>query len=293
MRVLITADLHWNHPRSRVSAEAIIETMNAVPADVLLIVGDVGVADGDSIETCLSRFTFAGPRLFVPGNHELWSNRRDVDLLGEELPRRVRAIGWQWLPDEPFVGADGGAIVGALGWYDYAFAARDLEISNDFYAVGASPGAVIYTSQPASLVDAAKASPDRARELVARWNDAKFVRLGASDATIVDRECARSRRSSMGLAEARSVLAATHTVPFVELLPAHHGGQWDFARAYLGSPRLGETIARFGNVAHVVCGHSHQRGRAMIGSIRAINVGSGYREKRFVVVEVEGRQKAE
>jgi Icc-related predicted phosphoesterase len=77
------------------------------------------------------------------------------------------------------------------------------------------------------------------------------------------------------------VLVATHTVPFEELLPPHHGGQWDFVRAYLGSPRLGETIARFDNVSHVVCGHSHFAAEAMVGRIRAINLGGGYRAKRF------------
>ena len=286
MRVLITADLHWNHGRSRASAEAIIDEMNAVAADVLLVVGDVGVADGGSIEECLARFTFKGPRLFVPGNHELWSTRRGVNLLGDELPRRVRGIGWRWLPEDPFVGADGAAIIGALGWYDYAFADTGLDISKEFYVAGVSPGAVIYTGQPKFLVPVAARASERARELVARWNDAKFVWLGVSDATVVARECARMEAQLETLRGARSILVATHTVPFAELLPAHHGGQWDFARAYLGSPQLGQTISKFENVSHVVCGHSHFPVEATLGAIRAINVGSGYREKKFVVADV-------
>lgn len=286
MRLLISADLHWNHAKSRASAEAIIDEMNAMSdVDALLIVGDVGVADGDSIEQCLARFTFAGPKLFVPGNHELWANRRGVDLLHDELPRRVRAIGWRWLPDEPFVHADGAAVVGALGWYDYSFAAERLKIPREFYAAGASPGAVLYTNEPPALVDRARGTPSAARELIARWNDKRFVHLGLSDEEVVERECTRLMGQLETLSGARAVLAAIHTVPFAELLPAHHGGQWDFARAYLGSPRIGQTLARFGNVTHVVCGHSHQPAEATIGRIRAINVGSGYREKRMVIVE--------
>jgi Icc-related predicted phosphoesterase len=281
VNVLATADLHWNHSKSRESAAAIIEEMNAQhDVDALLIVGDVGVADGDSIEECLSRFTFTGPKLFVPGNHELWTKRDGVDLLGNELPRRISAAGWHWLPGAPFV-RDGMAIVGALGWYDYLFAAPSLEIPLAFYEAKASPGAVIYSGEPAELVGQARASSSAAQELVARWNDGKFVRLDASDEEIVARECAAIERSLDAVAHARSVLVATHTVPFADLLPPHHGGQWDFARAYLGSPRLGETIGRFENVSHVICGHSHFAAEANVGRIKATNLGSGYRAKRF------------
>ena len=286
MHLLITADLHWNHAKSRESAAAIIEEMNAATdVDALLVVGDVGVGDGDSIEQCLSRFTFTGLKLFVPGNHELWTKREGVDLLGDELPRRIAALGWHWLPGAPFV-TDGVAIVGALGWYDYAFAAPELEIPHAFYAAKASPGAVLYAKEPAELLDAAAQASPRATELVARWNDGKFVRLGVGDVEVVARECERLLMSLEALAGARSILVATHTVPFAELLPPHHGGQWDFARAYLGSPRLGELIARFANVSHAVCGHSHVPAEARIEHIRAINVGSGYREKRFVRIEL-------
>ena len=282
MRVVITADLHWNHAKSRESAAAIIDQINArSDLDALLIVGDVGVADGDSIEECLARFTFSGPKLFVPGNHELWTKRPDVDLLGEELPRRIAAAGWHWLPGAPLVREDV-AIVGGLGWYDYGFAAESLQIPREFYAVKASPGAVLYSGQPAELVEAARQAGSPS--LVARWNDGKFVHLGRPDEAVVERECEQLARSLALLREARSILVATHTVPFAELLPPHHGGQWDFARAYLGSPRLGETIGRFGNVSHVVCGHSHFAAEARVGNIRAINVGSGYRAKHLVEV---------
>lgn len=286
MNLLVTADLHWNHAKSRESAVSLIEEINAaITVDVVLVVGDVGVADGDSIEECLSGFTFPGPKLFVPGNHELWTKRKDVDLLGEELPRRIATLGWHWLPGAPFV-RDDVAIVGALGWYDYAFAASALEIAPAFYAAKASPGAVLYAGEPAELLEAAASSSLRARELIARWNDGKFVRLGMSDEEVVTRECAQLSQSLESQSAARSVLVATHTVPFAELLPPHHGGQWDFARAYLGSPRLGETIARFANVSHVVCGHSHFPAEVRVGTIRAVNIGSGYREKRLVRIEL-------
>lgn len=285
MRVLAVADLHWNLAKSRPSAEALVARVNAERFDVLLMVGDAGVADDDSIERCLRAFTFDGPRLFVPGNHELWSHRRGVDLLDDELPRRVEACGWRWLPREPFV-VDGLGIVGSIGWYDYAFAVPELGIDPAFYAAKLSPGAVLRLEEPAELVRLAMDAPPRARQTVARWNDGRLARVPCADEELVARECARLAAQLDALRGCERVIAATHTVPFAELMPAPRGGTGDFAWAYLGSPRLGETIARFPNVRHVVCGHSHSHADVRIGHIHAINIGAGYPRKQFATIEL-------
>src|SRR2546421_6396374 len=98
MRLLATADLHYNHAKSRPTADELIDRINAeadVGAfDVLLVVGDTAAADDDALEQCLSRFSFRGPRLFVAGNHELWTHGDDsYALFKNDLPRRVRALG--------------------------------------------------------------------------------------------------------------------------------------------------------------------------------------------------------
>src|SRR4051812_44954890 len=111
MRVLITADLHYNHPKSRAPAEALIDDMNRAGGDVLIIAGDTSVADDDSMERCLSRFDFAGEKLFLAGNHELWTLHDDsMRIFIHDLPQRVRELGWRWLQDEPMV-LDGVGIV--------------------------------------------------------------------------------------------------------------------------------------------------------------------------------------
>src|SRR5688572_17265285 len=125
MRLIVTADLHFNHRVSRPLAEEVIARINSAGGDVLLVVGDTSIPDGDTLEQCLDRFKFPGPKLFIAGNHELWTTGPDsYALFTEELPRRVRAMGWQWLETEPFL-SDGVAIVGSVGWYDYSFAQPD------------------------------------------------------------------------------------------------------------------------------------------------------------------------
>ena len=177
MRLLITADLHYNHPKSRPLADEVIDRINAEKADALIVVGDTAVADGDSLEQCLERFEFAGPRLFVAGNHELWTHGDDsYQLFTETLPQRIRNLGWHWLETEPLSIGDV-AIVGSVGWYDYSFAVKELGIPKRFYAAKVSPGAAERFSQFMDLFEQTDDILPIAREIVARWNDGKFVKL--------------------------------------------------------------------------------------------------------------------
>jgi Icc-related predicted phosphoesterase len=286
MRLLVTADLHYNHARSRALAEEIIDQMNAAGGDVLLVVGDTAVGDGNALEQSLSRFRFSRQKLFVAGNHELWTFGPDsYELLTVSLPQRVEALGWQWLQAKPFVAGDM-AIVGSIGWYDYSFAVPSLQIPRRFYEHGVSPGAAARLPEFSHLLDGRDDLAPDAMQIVARWNDAKFVRLHRTDEQFLEELMKTMRDQLESVGNAKHVVAAVHHVPFAQLLPPHRGAQWDFARAYLGSERIGEMIGRFDNVRHVLCGHSHFAAEAQIDHIHAINIGSGYRQKQFRVLDL-------
>ncbi|HWE96194.1 MAG TPA: metallophosphoesterase [Tepidisphaeraceae bacterium] len=281
MRLLVTADLHYNHLKSKALADELIDAMNAAGGDVLLLVGDTAAADGDALERCLARFRFGGPKLFVPGNHELWTAGPDSHLLYSQiLPRRVREMGWRWLEAEPFVAGDV-AIVGSLGWYDYSFAQPGLGIPRRFYEHKVSPGAAERYAEFAHLFERTDDIPPHAREIIARWNDGKFAKLGMADEQFLGGMLGRLERQLESVGRARHVIAAVHHLPFRELLPSPRNAQWDFAKAYLGSERIGEMLLRFPNVRHVYCGHSHLAVEAKVGNLHAINIGSGYRWKTF------------
>jgi predicted phosphodiesterase len=281
MRLLITADLHYNHPRSRPLADELIDKMNAEPADVLIVIGDTAAADGDALERCLSRFTFTGPKLFVAGNHELWTHGDDsYRLFTEELPRRVRNLGWHWLETEPFV-QDEIAIVGSVGWYDFSFASKELGIPQRFYAAKVSPGAAERFSQYAELFKRTDDILPISRQVIARWNDGKFVKLHRSDEEFLQEILDRLRAQLVLLAEKERVIACIHHLPFRELLPPPHSAQWDFVKAFLGSERIGQLLLAHENVRDVFCGHSHFARQATIGNLHAVNIGSGYRWKTY------------
>jgi hypothetical protein len=69
-------------------------------------------------------------------------------------------------------------------------------------------------------------------------------------------------------------------------LPPTGRVQWDFARAYLGSGRMGQLILRYPNVRQILCGHSHFPAEVQAGKAPAFNIGSGYREKTYRLIDV-------
>src|SRR5207237_9103599 len=117
----------------------VIADMTRACGAVLLVTGATAGADGEDLDRCLGLFRFAGPKLFVAGNHELWSHGEDsYAIYTTHLPRRVRELGWRWLEGEPFT-ADNVGIVGSLGWYDYSVAQANLQLPQRFYRQKLSP----------------------------------------------------------------------------------------------------------------------------------------------------------
>ena len=81
-------------------------------------------------------------------------------------------------------------------------------------------------------------------------------------------------------------MAAVHHVPFAELLPPSHYNQWEFAKAYLGSGKIGGLLARFPAVSASSAVTVISGAEASIGGIEAVNIGSGYGWKTFRAVDV-------
>jgi len=287
MRLLVTADLHYNHAVSQPRAIELIDKMNQAGGDVLLLVGDTAVADGDWLEKCLSRFKFSGPKLLVAGNHELWTKGTDSAAIHASLlPARAAALGWKCIESDPFVAGDI-VVVGSVGWYDYSFASPNLGIPHRFYQHKISPGAAEHLGLFPELFSPSEDITETARQTMARWNDGKFVKLGRSDEQFLGELLRRLDLQLSAIPAHYTAICAIHHIPFRELLPPHRGQQWDFARAYLGSDKIGQLLARHETIRRVFCGHSHWPVTAQIGNIHAVNVGSGYRAKTFWSGDVE------
>src|ERR1700735_4244383 len=125
-RLLAVSDLHVGYPVNRALAERIQPVSDS---DWLIVAGDIGEQAGD-VEWALTTFSQRFAKvIWVPGNHELWTHRRDpVRLRGEEryqhLVAACRSLG-VGPPEEPYPawpGDEGPVIIVPLFvLYDYSF----------------------------------------------------------------------------------------------------------------------------------------------------------------------------
>ena len=125
-RLLAVSDLHVGYPENRQITAALSPRSDG---DWLIVAGDVGEFTADiewALRTLSDRFAKV---IWVPGNHELWTHRREpLELRGAEryqhlvdLCRRLGVV----TPEDPYPTWDGdggpAAIVPMFLLYDYTF----------------------------------------------------------------------------------------------------------------------------------------------------------------------------
>lgn len=292
MRLLVTADLHYDIRRSIASVEALSERVRRTQADALVLVGDSAGAMHQPFRECLSLFAdFPGRKFIVPGNHCLWC------LPGEDSIKRYEQIipdiaadaGFAVLDHEP-VAIGGVGLVGSIGWYDYSYRDKSLAIPLEFYRAKISPGAADRLAEYRGLVEEFREQLNAGHfDITVRWMDGVHIRMDMSDEQFLDYLLGRLR-GQLETFEAdecvRQTLAFVHHLPFRRLVPADRPAKFAFAAAYLGSDKIGEALQFCPKVTHVFCGHSHWPGKCRIGNINVVNVGSTYTHKNLEVLEL-------
>lgn len=183
-RLLAVSDLHVRHPDNR----AIVEGLRpGADGDWLIVAGDVAEQVADVAWALgLLRERFARV-IWVPGNHELWTRKKDpVPLRGEERYRHLvqtcRALD-VLTPEDPFpvwAGAGGPVTVAPLFvLYDYTFLPDGAATGVEGLATAVAAG-VVCTDEHLLRPDP---FPDRAAWSAARVTES-LRRLDARDPTL-------------------------------------------------------------------------------------------------------------
>lgn len=296
MRIIITADLHYNVARSKAPTRAIAEQICRTGGDCLLFVGDTASCDLTILEEAFALFdAFKGPRLAVAGNHELWMppgmgiNAADsLHRYENELRQACVRSGVHYLDDAPFYLGDVG-FVGSVGWYDFSFRPSTMKVPLRFYRHKVAPGAASYYEQHKHLLERADDLPAGANDLTCRWMDGVRVKLPMGDIDFTQHLSQKLRRHLLEADErCDQIIAAVHHLPFSELVPHSVIPNWEFATGFLGSELLGEVLLEFPKISHLFCGHSHRARRCRKGNLQCASIGSTYREKQYEVLEVAG-----
>jgi predicted phosphohydrolase len=289
LKVLVTADLHYDITRSREPARAIAREICGLDADVLLVLGDVAGRDVDIVRECLTLFDpFPGRKLFVAGNHDIWTHPGECSLERYEriLPAICRETGFHPLDLEPLVIGEVG-FVGSMGWYDFGYRPAWLKIPLRFYREKIAPGAAARLARYQHLLAETDDVPEATLSIGARWMDGEHVRLPMSDLDFCHRLLERFKAGLAAVAlVCRQIVAAFHHVPFAAFVPPARNPSWAFAGAYLGSEMFGEMVLAEPKVRYAFCGHSHLAGRLKAAHLECINVGCTYVQKRYEQIEL-------
>jgi Icc-related predicted phosphoesterase len=280
MKLIAIADPHFNEDRAS-RARAVAEAVSGADADVLVVAGDCSADGIERVGDLLALFSeFDGTRLMVPGNHDLWQHDPPFatsDVYEETLPALAAEHGFHCLDQGPQIVGET-AFVGCMGWYDYTMRQREAPVEGmtvtpinvapgddgqpSFSAV---PGAGETTWEGLEAEDYAAggliwqlgdATPE-----VAVWNDVLHVNWRRPAPEVAAEMAQRLREQVAQVAgQCRRVVGVTHFVPFAEL--ADHRLERPrraWARAFLGSPLLGEALREAEDLALVICGHRHRQ----------------------------------
>jgi predicted phosphohydrolase len=289
MRILITADLHYNIPRSREGVEDLARRVIETGGDALVLLGDTAGAQLEPMRQALRLFAdFEGKKLMVPGNHCLWCRKGENSLhrYHHILPQVAREEGFEMLDHHPQLLSKTG-LAGSIGWYDYSFRDPRLEVPVEFYREKLSPGAAAYMGRD-DLVEAHrdKLQP-RHMALGVRWRDGQFVHLPMTDAQFVATLSERLREQLEFLStRSDRIVVFLHHLPFADLVPEDRPDRFAFAAAYLGAEKFGQVLLEFPRISHVYCGHSHWPSRIRRGHMEVVNIGSTYVEKKLEILEL-------
>jgi predicted phosphohydrolase len=289
MRLVVTSDLHYNVLRSKQPTLSIAEEICRLHADALLILGDAAGQDLSILRECLHLFDgFNGRKLFVPGNHELWTTPGTCSLARYEevLPQTCAEAGFHMLDHQPVVLGRLG-LVGSMGWYDFSFRPEHLGIPLRFYQEKIAPGAASRMERYLHLLDPGDDIPEPALRMGTRWMDGEHVRLPMTDLEFCCRLLNRLDEQLTRVGETcETIVVGLHHAPFAELVPHNDNPSWAFARAFLGSAAFGDLLLRHPKARHVYCGHLHKDGQVTRDHVTCTSTGCTYLAKRYEIVEL-------
>jgi hypothetical protein len=291
MRILSTADLHYDIRRSQGPTEELAARALATGGDALVLVGDSAGRDPQPLRECLRLFEgFTGRKLLVAGNHCLWcypDEPSSWDRYHDKLPEVAAEEGFEVLDHAP-VQIGGVGLAGSVGWYDYSFRDESLDIPVPFYAAKVSPGAAARFEEHDALMAAhGDGLTERHMSMGVRWMDGQYVRLGMTDEEFVAYLADRLDGQLAALGEScERIVSFIHHLPFAMIAPEGRPDRFAFTAAYMGAQRFGDMLLKHEKVSHVYCGHSHWRDQQRIGHLDVINIGSTYVEKHLEVLDL-------
>lgn len=241
MRICFSSDIHIDcHDLNLQLWKLMIERCKNLESQVLIIAGDFCESLDRFEEGLALASDLKIPKLFVPGNHDLWV-RQDPDCDSEEklntlLPEVCERQGWHYLPGQPF-DYRGVQFVGSCCWYDYS---------------------LMPENHPFSVSDFLE--KQRAGR---RWMDGIYTRFPSFQSPTPDHDLCQKFYQELEvdlqkLDQENSTVLVTH-FPFYREFLNFTGKNWEFEYfgAYMGSELYRDLLQKY-PIKHHICGHLHR-----------------------------------
>ncbi|MDQ7823477.1 MAG: metallophosphoesterase [Candidatus Eremiobacteraeota bacterium] len=281
MKIIATSDVHI--PKYQAKMSSLARRLSTDAADVLLLLGDIAPVNDEAFDEFLCNFSyFTGPKLFVTGNHDIWTvDGSSRERYEKTVPAIVEKHKFHPLDKEPII-YRGVGFVGNIGWYDYTFSR-------------------VYAPPPNTQYIRYKNSKKLSMPQVVKWEELSeedwkkkeiyyrgFLGLiqgtGCNDKDYIkdfweDKEFSQMLQQKLEddlrkvSKKADKVVAAFHCLPFKEgLIRDNARPNVCFTNAFAGSKGLGDVLYRHPKVAAALWGHIHHRQSFSKGVIRCVNV---------------------
>jgi predicted phosphodiesterase len=272
MRIAFTSDVHTDHDAAnRLVWQEMVSILQDLAPDVFICCGDVAAEEKQFGMTIMALEQVACPKLFVPGNHDVWVQKAawvERGITSQQkyyqlLPALCRAAGVHPLWLEPYVVGDV-AFCGSLGWYDYSLRNIDL----DTYIT-------VHDYRRKTFQDRV-------------WNDGRFVHWLAAETSGGRRKRLSDEAITAHMVQAlaqqlqdvephvQHIVGVTHMLPFRSMMHYRHEARADYFGAFMGSVLLGEVWQSCPKVTLVLAGHTHRQLTVQVGRMTALTSPIGY-----------------
>lgn len=299
MKIIATSDIHI--PKYQAKMPALIRQLVGSNADVMIIAGDIANINDSAMEDFFGEISmFPGPKLYVPGNHDLWVGEGNKGSDSKErynviLPEICRKYDIHMLDQEPFIYKNIG-FAGNIGWYDYSFArvyapapgtkflrykdSKKLSIPeeikwSDLTIDDWRKKEVYYKAFMGMIQSTGCNDRDYIKDF---WDDKDFCEMMQAK---LDEHLTKIEN------KVEKIVAVFHCVPFKESLARNNAKpNVCFMNAFIGSKYLGDVIYKHPKVALTLWGHVHHRQSLSKGAIKCINISYDTSSSNPVNIEI-------
>ncbi|MDO4670997.1 MAG: metallophosphoesterase [Aerococcus sp.] len=232
MRIGAIADLHidLNHHYAPMDYQNMLSHyIQAQRFDLFIIAGDISNQQTLTLSFIQALEQQSGCKVvYVPGNHDMWEPAETTPKHTQQIFDRYRSDP-HCLVGHPRMLNPTTALIGHMGWYNYAYAAK--RFSKERLATG--------------------------RYKIALWQDKRHLDWGVSDPDL-SKQFTQQLTEDLQSVNAKAIILATHLVTHPAFVPPLPDRRFDFYNAYLATDDIYPLYQAY-PIRTSIMGHLHVR----------------------------------